>query len=399
MNREIYERTRKFCAMRFGMFIHWGLYAIPARGEWVMSNEKMSVQQYKKYFDEFNPTDFDAKRWASVCRQAGMKYAVLTAKHHDGFCLFDSKLTEYKSTNIGLISAAGNRITSFDAQMYRGTQLYSLCLSYQDLSGTLDCHDIDTLFVLFAEGCSLDAIDLTGCTNLADFELKGNNLTELDLSDTSARAIQCGDNRLTSLILPENLDGIDSIFCQNNCLSELDISGCGNIWTLATSNNRLEQSHWRSERYGVDYNLMSEGSGYVGFFSDVIPYAGGVCYTNAVATPSEGAQFAGWYTPDGTLVSSEPEFELGIFNMANWAWFSECEQPELIARFVGGITLGDVNGDNSIGLEDAIIVLRYTMGLAALTDEQIERADFNSDGTVDAQDAILILRHALGVSA
>ena len=85
--------------MRFGMFIHWGLYAIPARGEWVMSNEKMSVQQYKKYFDEFNPTDFDAKRWASVCRQAGMKYAVLTAKHHDGFCLFDSKLTEYKSTN------------------------------------------------------------------------------------------------------------------------------------------------------------------------------------------------------------------------------------------------------------------------------------------------------------
>ena len=85
--------------MRFGMFIHWGLYAIPARGEWVMSNEKMSVSQYKKYFDEFNPTDFDAKCWASVCRQAGMKYAVLTAKHHDGFCLFDSKLTEYKSTN------------------------------------------------------------------------------------------------------------------------------------------------------------------------------------------------------------------------------------------------------------------------------------------------------------
>ena len=71
----------------------------------------------------------------------------------------------------------------------------------------------------------------------------------------------------------------------------------------------------------------------------------------------------------------------------------------MIAHFVGGITLGDVNGDNSIGLEDAIIVLRYTMGLAALTDEQIERADFNSDGTVDALDAILILRHALGVSA
>lgn len=301
--------------------------------------------------------------------------------------------------NIGLITAPGNRITSFDAQMYRGTQLYGLNLSYQDLSGALDCHGIDTLNFLSVEECSLDAINLTGCTGLLDIVVMGNNLTELDLSEASARSIGCNDNMLTSLILPDNLNGIDSIFCQNNCLSELDISGCGNIWTLATSNNRLEQSHWRSERYGVDYNLMSEGSGYVGFFSDVIPYASGVCYTNAVATPSEGAQFAGWYTPDGTLVSSEPEFELGIFNMANWAWVSECEQPELIARFVGGITLGDVNGDNSIGLEDAIIVLRYTMGLAALTDEQIERADFNSDGTVDALDAILILRHALGVSA
>lgn len=100
----------------------------------------------------------------------------------------------------------------------------------------------------------------------------GNNLTELDLSNALARSIGCNDNMLTSLILPENLVKIDSIFCQNSYLSELDISGCGNIWTLATSNNRLEQSHWRSERYGVDYNLMS-GSGYVGFFSDTIPYA------------------------------------------------------------------------------------------------------------------------------
>lgn len=99
MNWEIYERTRDFCAMRFGMFIHWGLYAIPARGEWVMSNERMTVSQYRKYFDEFNPTDFNAAEWAAVCKRAGMKYAVLTAKHHDGFCLFDSSLTDYKSTN------------------------------------------------------------------------------------------------------------------------------------------------------------------------------------------------------------------------------------------------------------------------------------------------------------
>lgn len=84
---------------RFGMFIHWGLYAIPARGEWVRSTERIPEEQYTPFFDEFNPVDFQPKAWAKAAREAGMKYAVLTSKHHDGFCLFDSKLTDWKSTN------------------------------------------------------------------------------------------------------------------------------------------------------------------------------------------------------------------------------------------------------------------------------------------------------------
>ncbi|HYH02559.1 MAG TPA: alpha-L-fucosidase [Bacillota bacterium] len=92
------ERTRWFTAERFGMFIHWGLYAIPGRGEWVRSVEKISDEAYQVYFNEFNPINFEPKNWARLARLAGMKYAVLTAKHHDGFCLFDSQLTDYKST-------------------------------------------------------------------------------------------------------------------------------------------------------------------------------------------------------------------------------------------------------------------------------------------------------------
>src|SRR6201996_8730749 len=84
---------------RFGMFIHWGLYSEGARHEWLKHNEAMTNEQYQKYFDEYNPDMFDPTKWAKEAKAAGMKYAVLTTKHHEGFCLFDSKYTDYKATN------------------------------------------------------------------------------------------------------------------------------------------------------------------------------------------------------------------------------------------------------------------------------------------------------------
>ena len=95
----INKRTEWFREARFGMFIHWGIYSIPGRGEWLRSHERLTIEQYEPYFKAFDPKFYNPREWAKQAKAAGMKYLVLTAKHHDGFCLFDSEYTDYKATN------------------------------------------------------------------------------------------------------------------------------------------------------------------------------------------------------------------------------------------------------------------------------------------------------------
>ena len=87
-----------FSESRFGMFAHWGLYALPARHEWVKNRERLTDEDYQRYFDHFDPDLYDPARWARLAKEAGMRYIVLTTKHHEGFCLWDSAHTDYKAT-------------------------------------------------------------------------------------------------------------------------------------------------------------------------------------------------------------------------------------------------------------------------------------------------------------
>lgn len=91
--------TRWFRRDRFGMFIHWGLYSMPARHEWIKTREKIPEDHYDLYFKHFEPDLYNPADWARRAKDAGMRYAVFTTKHHEGFCMFDSAYTDYKCTN------------------------------------------------------------------------------------------------------------------------------------------------------------------------------------------------------------------------------------------------------------------------------------------------------------
>ncbi len=80
---------------KFGMFIHWGVYSVLGDGEWVMNNRKMTVEEYEKLAPQFNPVKFDPAAWVALAKASGMRYITITSKHHDGFAMFDSKLTDW----------------------------------------------------------------------------------------------------------------------------------------------------------------------------------------------------------------------------------------------------------------------------------------------------------------
>ncbi len=98
-SKENIEARHQFQDKKFGMFIHWGLSSILGNGEWVMNNRGISKKNYTRLLPVFNPIHFDAAKWVSAAKNAGMKYIVFITRHHDGFSLWDTKYSDWKITN------------------------------------------------------------------------------------------------------------------------------------------------------------------------------------------------------------------------------------------------------------------------------------------------------------
>ena len=95
------ERLKWWQEARFGMFIHWGLYAQLGRHEWVMNRERIPIKEYERLADTWKPKPRPAREWAALAKKAGMKYMVMTTKHHEGFCLWDTRQTDYNAVRRG----------------------------------------------------------------------------------------------------------------------------------------------------------------------------------------------------------------------------------------------------------------------------------------------------------
>lgn len=93
--KENIEARQWFQDAKFGLFVHWGVYCLMAKGEWVMNQDKIPISEYEKLPPQFNPTKFDPDEWCRIVKNAGMKYITITSKHHDGFAMFDSKTSDY----------------------------------------------------------------------------------------------------------------------------------------------------------------------------------------------------------------------------------------------------------------------------------------------------------------
>ena len=304
------------------------------------------------------------------------------------------------------LNCSGNQLTELDVSA--NTELYGLYCSENQLTELdistntelvrLDCSwnqltelDVSANAALEDLDCyenQLTELDVSANTGLRTLFCFGNQLTELDVSaNTELEILNCSGNQLTELDVRENTE-LRRLWCSGNQLTELDVSANTELESLSCSENHLtELDLSNNPRIDID-TISAEGSGFIEV-STVWDENGDICYyIKAASVP--GNSFCGWYAVDGTLLSTNVEINRNDFDGVN----------DFIARFTastpGGV--GDVDGDGAVRVSDAVLIMRYALGLIEFTPEQILCGDVDGDGFVKVADAVMVIRIALGLA-
>ena len=283
------------------------------------------------------------------------------------------------------------------------------CKSWGDIQLTgLDVSGCTSLVELYCLENKLTELDVSGCAALEILDCYGNDLTELDVSECAAlEELDCDYNHMTELDVSANTE-LRRLYCSGNQLTELDVSGCAALEVLYCDGNELTEldvsANTELEILGCSENHLTEldlsnnprididtistdGYGFIGVSTKLDENSESYCCIEAASVP--GNSFCGWYAVDGTLLSTNVEINRNDFDGVN----------DFVARFTastpGGI--GDVDGDGSVRVSDAVLIMRYALGLIEFTPEQILCGDVDGDGFVKVADAVMVIRIALGL--
>ena len=303
------------------------------------------------------------------------------------YCL-ENKLTELDVSGcaaLEVLDCYGNELTELDVSGCAALKVLDCSwtlLTELDVSGcaaleALECRgnwltelDVSAKTELYDLDCSLNhlltELDVSGCAALETLDCYGNDLTELDVSECAAlEELDCDFNHMTELDVSANTE-LRRLYCSGNQLTELDLS----------NNPRID----------ID-TISAEGSGFIGVSTKLDENSESYCCIEAASVP--GNSFCGWYAVDGTLLSTNVEINRNDFDGVN----------DFIAKFTastpGGI--GDVDGDGAVRVSDAVLIMRYALGLIEFTPEQILCGDVDGDGFVKVADAVMVIRIALGL--
>ncbi|MBR3381774.1 MAG: hypothetical protein IKG85_01875 [Clostridia bacterium] len=263
------------------------------------------------------------------------------------------------------VDSNGNSTVCFRFEEFGGEKrLVEIKANGSDLVGTMDMSGCTRLQTLNCVVNRLSGMVVDGCSALRILNFLENEVASVDVSD-------CPE--LTDLGAAANF--VDELDLSNNPQLHNLFAGSGKMRELDLSNNPLLPMQYVSAEGNGGFSYMYIDMG----ITDILAL---------YPAPYEGATFVGWFTEDGVLVNSDPQY----FEVPDpWSY------NELTAVYSGGSLAGDVNGDGSVSAQDALLVLRFAMSLVSLTPEQQAAGDVNGDGAANASDALLILRTAMSL--